>query len=120
MQPSKFQLLKLFVDELNQIENNSARFLTQVLNSQSIKKGIGKYLDFWDPLAASVITNPQLIQTQSFRIRVEQTLNEENDTSGQILVDHNNGSSVNIALSADADATYRNYLNTINSDTVTK
>ncbi|WP_353496119.1 nucleoside hydrolase [Vibrio sp. CB1-14] len=113
-------ITQTFVDELNQIENNSARFLTQVLNSQSIKKGIGKYLDFWDPLAASVITNPQLIQTQSFRIRVEQTLNEENDTSGQILVDHNNGSSVNIALSADADATYCNYLNTINSDTVTK
>lgn len=108
-----------FVEALAQIENNSARFLTQVLASDSIAPGIGDYLDFWDPLAASVITNPELITTTSFPIRVEQTLNEENDTSGQILIDETNGTFVEVALSADAEATYINYLNIISGDNVT-
>ncbi|MGF1777823.1 nucleoside hydrolase [Vibrio nomapromontoriensis] len=108
-----------FVNALASIKNPSAQFLTSVLSSPTIQPGIGHYLDFWDPLAASVITNPELIHSRTFPIRVEQSLNEENDNSGQILVDHDQGSPVKVALSANAILTYENYLKIISRDTIT-
>ncbi len=104
-----------FVARLANINNPIANFLTEVLESSTIKGGIGAYLDFWDPLAACVITNPELITTQSFPIRVEQELDEENDKSGMIIVDQNKGHSVNVALTANASAVYSTFLEVIAS-----
>ncbi|HEY8941741.1 MAG TPA: nucleoside hydrolase [Cellvibrio sp.] len=104
-----------FVARLANINNPIANFLTEVLESSTIKGGIGAYLDFWDPLAACVITNPELITTQSFPIRVEQELDEENDKSGMIIVDQNKGYSVNVALTANASAVYSTFLEVIAS-----
>jgi pyrimidine-specific ribonucleoside hydrolase len=102
-----------FVAQLEKINNPIANFLTEVLESSTIKGGIGAYLDFWDPLAACVITNPDLVTTQSFPIRVEQELDEENDKSGMIIVDQKNGYSVKVALTADASAVYSTFLEVI-------
>lgn len=104
-----------FVAQLAKINNPIANFLTEVLESSTIRGGIGAYLDFWDPLAACVITNPELVTTQSFSIRVEQELDEENDKSGMIIVDQNNGNSINIALTANASAVYSTFLEVIAS-----
>lgn len=104
-----------FVARLAKINNPIANFLTKVLESSTIKGGIGAYLDFWDPLAACVITNPELITTQSFAIRVEQELDEENDKSGMIIVDQNNGYHVNVALTANASDVYSTFLEVIAS-----
>ncbi len=104
-----------FVAQLAKINNPIANFLTEVLESSTIKGGIGAYLDFWDPLAACVITNPELITTQSFSIRVEQELDEENDKSGMIIVDQKNGYPANVALTANASAVYRTFLEVIAS-----
>ena len=104
-----------FVQKLAAIDNPVANFLTDVLNSCTIKGGIGTYLDFWDPLAACVITNPELVTTQAFSIRVEQELDEENDKSGMIIVDQQNGYPVQVALTANASAVYSTFLEIIAS-----
>lgn len=104
-----------FAQKLAAIDNPVANFLTDVLNSCTIKGGIGTYLDFWDPLAACVITNPELVTTQSFSIRVEQELDEENDKSGMIIVDQQNGYPVQVALTANASAVYSTFLEIIAS-----
>ena len=112
---SQVPISQEFVAQLATINNPVATFLTQVLESSTIKDGIGAYLDFWDPLAACVITNPELVTTQSFSIRVEQELDEENDKSGMIIVDQKNGYPVQVALSANASAVYSTFLEIIAS-----
>lgn len=112
---SQVPITKDFVAQLAKINNPIANFLTEVLDSSTIKGGIGAYLDFWDPLAACVITNPELITTQPFSIRVEQELDEENDKSGMIIVDRNNGYPVKVALTANASAVYSTFLEVIAS-----
>ncbi|PUA29632.1 MAG: nucleoside hydrolase [Cellvibrio sp. 79] len=112
---SQVPITKDFVARLAKINNPIANFLTEVLESSTIKGGIGAYLDFWDPLAACVITNPELITTESFSIRVEQELDEENDKSGMIIVDQKNGHAVNVALTANASAVYSTFLEVIAS-----
>jgi pyrimidine-specific ribonucleoside hydrolase len=102
-----------FVDQLAKINNPVAKFLTNVLNSSTIVGGIGTYLDFWDPLAACVLTDPSLVTTQKFSLRVEQELDEEDDKSGMLIVDDINGHTMDVALSADADAVYKTYLEII-------
>jgi pyrimidine-specific ribonucleoside hydrolase len=102
-----------FVEQLAQIKNPVAGFLTQVLTSSTIVGGIDKYLDFWDPLAACALTDPSLVTTQTFSLRVEQELNEEDDKSGMIIVDNINGHAIDVALSANADAVYSTYLEII-------
>lgn len=112
---SQVPITQEFVAQLATINNPVATFLTQVLESSTIKGGIGAYLDFWDPLAACVITNPELVTTQAFSIRVEQELDEENDKSGMIIVDQQNGYPVQVALTANASAVYSTFLEIIAS-----
>lgn len=102
-----------FVEKINAINNTATTFLYAVLTSETIKDGIGKYLDFWDPLAACVLTNPSLVTTQTLSLRIEQELNVENDKSGMIIVDHINGHKIDVALSANADMVYNTYLEII-------
>lgn len=112
---SQVPITKEFVAQLEKINNPVATFLTEVLESSTIKGGIGAYLDFWDPLAACVITNPELVTTQAFSIRVEQELDEENDKSGMIIIDQQNGYPVQVALTANASAVYSTFLEIIAS-----
>lgn len=112
---SQVPITQEFVAQLANINNPVANFLTDVLESSTIKGGIGAYLDFWDPLAACVITNPELITTQPFPIRVEQELDEENDKSGMLIVDQKNGHILNVALTANAPAVYSTFLEVIAS-----
>lgn len=102
-----------FVAQIKQINNPASNFLYAVLTSSTIKDGIGKYLDFWDPLAACVLTTPSLVTTQTLSLRVEQQLNEEDDKSGLIIVDNHQGHPLEVALSANADAVYNTYLEII-------
>lgn len=102
-----------FAAQLAAINNPVANFLTQVLNSSTIKGGIGAYLDFWDPLAACVLTNPELVSTQRFSLRIEQELDEENDKSGMLIVDNTNGHPIDVALSAKANEVYSTFLEVI-------
>lgn len=110
---SQVPITTAFVEKLAQIKNPVAEFLTTVLASSTIVGGIDKYLDFWDPLAACVLTDPSLVTTQKFSLRVEQELDEEDDKSGMIIVDNINGHSIDVALSANADAVYSDYLKII-------
>ncbi|WP_298443447.1 nucleoside hydrolase [uncultured Ferrimonas sp.] len=102
-----------FVNQLAEINNDAARFLVQILHSSTIRPGIDNYLDFWDPLAASVIAEPNLIQTQTFNLRIEQQLNEEDDRSGMVLVDDQHGSPIQVALTANKADTLSQYLHII-------
>ncbi|WP_053144441.1 nucleoside hydrolase [Pseudomonas sp. P97.38] len=76
-----------FVAQLSRIHNPVAQFLTQVLQSSTIAPGIGKYLYFWDPLAAVAVTDPRFVQFKRYGLKVEQELNEEQDTSGKLIPD---------------------------------
>jgi len=102
-----------FVLKLSQIGNPVAQFLKQVLGSSTIAPGIGKYLYFWDPLAAVAITNPEQVQFKRYKLRVEQELNEEQDTSGQLIPDDQTGVPVEVGLSAAQGFVLSLYLNTI-------
>ena len=106
-------ITRAFVEQIKQINNPVTNFLYAVLTSCTIKDGIGTYLDFWDPLAACVLTNPTLVTTQNLSLRVEQELDVEDDKSGMIIVDNNNGHAIDVALSANADAVYSTYLEII-------
>lgn len=105
-----------FVAQLAEIDSPVALFLTRVLNSESVRPGIGKRIDFQDALAACVVVDPALVTTACFKIRVEQELNEENDTSGMIIVDGAKGAAVEVALAARRDDVYREYLDVIASE----
>lgn len=110
---SQVPITETFVEQLAAINNPVAAFLTQVLESATIKPGIGQYLDFWDPLAACVLVNPALVTTQTFSLRVEQELDEEADKSGMLIVDNTEGYAMDVALSANAVAVYQAYLEVI-------
>ena len=108
----KVPIDELFVKELVAIPNPHAQFLTKVLTSKTIKEGIGHYLDFWDPLAACVLVNPKLVEIKNFTIRVELELNEEEDTSGELIVDPQ-GNSIDVTIDADKKEVFKNYLDII-------
>ncbi|SEP36694.1 nucleoside hydrolase [Nitrosovibrio sp. Nv6] len=110
---SQVPITTQFAAQLAQINNPVATFLTQVLASDTINQGIGKYLDFWDPLAACVLVDPTLVTAQTFVLRIEQELDEEDDKSGMLIVDENNGHAVNVALTANPQAVYQTFLNII-------
>lgn len=101
-----------FVSQLGRIGNPVAQFLKHVLESSTIAPGIGTYLYFWDPLAAVAITNPDLIQFGRYKLRVEQELNEEQDTSGQLIPD-DRGAPIDVGLSAAPGFVLSLYLTTI-------
>ena len=110
---SQVPLTPEFVAELAQINNPVAKFLCQVLESQTIKPGIGNYLDFWDPLAACVLVDPTLVSTEAFNIRIELELDEEDDKSGMLILDDVNGHAIDVALDANANDVYQEYLDVI-------
>jgi len=103
-----------FVTQLKHIQSPQAQFLSEVLDYPDNKKGIGSFLSFWDPLAACVITNPDIVSTQSFAIRIEQAMNEEQDTSGKLIVDEVDGTNINVAISANKSLVYETYLSVFN------
>jgi len=106
-----------FVQQLSRISNPVAHFLTQVLQSSTIAPGIGKYLYFWDPLAATAITDPQFVQFTRYHLRVEQELNEEQDTTGKLIPDKA-GAPVDVALSAAPGFVTTLYLYTLAGNSV--
>lgn len=99
-----------FVDKVNAINTPQARFISQVLEYPTNKSGIGTFLSFWDPLAACSLVLPKLINTEAFNITVYQELDEEADQSAKLIVDNTNGSPINVALTADKNAVYAEYL----------
>lgn len=99
-----------FVTQLKHIQSPQAQFLSEVLDYPDNKEGIGSFLSFWDPLAACVITNPDIVSTQSFAIRIEQAMNEEQDTSGKLIVDEVEGTKISVAISANKSLVYETYL----------
>lgn len=99
-----------FVDRLNAIDNPQANFVSAVLAYPGNAAGIGTYLSFWDPLAACTIATEGLVGSQTFNISVWQELDEEADQSGQLVVDDANGTPLNIAISANKNAVYDEYL----------
>ena len=101
-----------FLRALSSIHNPVAQFLTQVLQSSTIAPGIGAYLYFWDPLAAIAITDPRFLQFTRYGLRVEQELNEEQDTSGQLIPD-DAGAPVDVALGTSPGFVLSLYLGTI-------
>ncbi|NWB95479.1 nucleoside hydrolase [Pseudomonas gingeri] len=106
-----------FVSQLSRISNPVAQFLTHVLQSSTIAPGIGKYLYFWDPLAAVAITDPQFLQFTRYHLRVEQELNEEQDMTGKLVPD-DAGAPVDVALSAAPGFVTTLYLHTIAGNSV--
>jgi len=101
-----------FLRALSSIHNPVAQFLTQVLQSSTIAPGIGAYLYFWDPLAAIAITDPRFLQFTRYGLRVEQGLNEEQDTSGKLIPD-DAGAPVDVALGTSPGFVLSLYLSTI-------
>lgn len=67
--------------------------LSNPSNLQTINQG--QYF-FWDPLAAMVLTNNDLVQTTSMQLTVNQALDEENDTSGQLV--SGSGPTIQVAM----------------------
>lgn len=110
---SQVPLTLEFVERLAKINNPVAAFLNKVLGSETVQPGIGKYLDFWDPLAACVLVDPTLVSTEAFKLRVELELDEENDQSGMLIVDNEKGHPIDVALDANADGVYQEYLDVI-------
>jgi len=110
-------ITKNFLNQLSGIANPIAGFLTQVLKSSTIAPGIGTYLYFWDPLAAIAVTDPQFVQFIRYGLRVEQALNEEQDTSGKLVPD-NAGAPVDVALSASPAFVTSLYLYTIGGNSL--
>ncbi|PPC75582.1 nucleoside hydrolase [Pokkaliibacter plantistimulans] len=109
-------ITQALTEQLAAIDNAPARFLTQVLNSSTIAPGIGKYLDFWDPLAAEVLVDASLVQTERFTLRVEQQLDEEDDHSGELIPD-TDGAVIEVAMSADREQVYAEFLKVISQYT---
>jgi inosine-uridine nucleoside N-ribohydrolase len=75
---------------------------------------------FWDPLAAAILVDPGLarctsptVSPQVMHLSVVQTLDEEADTSGQ-LVQVTSGPPIDVAMWANADAFYRDFIDTLN------
>lgn len=99
-----------FVDSLNAIDTPQAQFLSAVLAYPSNASGIGSYLSFWDPLAACTITDPSLVTTDIFKLLVWQELDEEDDHSASLIVDHVNGTPIEVAISAYKEAVYAEFL----------
>ncbi len=99
-----------FVDRLNALLTAQAKFISEILKFPANAAGIGSFLSFWDPLAACTIAKPTLVSTQAFNIVIQQELNEADDQSAKLIVDNINGSAIEIAISADKDAVYDEYL----------
>jgi inosine-uridine nucleoside N-ribohydrolase len=102
-----------FYDRIQQRHTTpQAAFIYQTLTADIPFVQSGDFF-FWDPLAAAVLTDPDLASGKTLKLRVVQELDEEADHSGQ-LVEDPNGASIDVMLDADADAFYDLFLNVLN------
>jgi pyrimidine-specific ribonucleoside hydrolase len=99
-----------FIDSVNAIDTPQAQFLSSVLAYPANAAGVGSYLSFWDPLAACTITDPSLVTTDIFKLLVWQELDEEDDKSASLIVDHVNGAAIEVAIAASKEAVYAEFL----------
>ncbi|HVR41049.1 MAG TPA: nucleoside hydrolase [Thermoanaerobaculia bacterium] len=67
----------------------------------------------WDPLAATILTNPEIARFTDMKLSIVQQLDEEHDHSAQ-LVQTPDGTPVQVAMWADANAFYDLWLNGVN------
>ncbi len=103
-----------FVNKLDTEKSRAAKFAYEVLEYPLNKAGIGKFLYFWDPLAACAVANPSIVKTVELPLEVYLKLDEENDRSGELVVDSELGSNISVAVYADKKEVYDFYLETIN------
>lgn len=98
----------------------AARFVHDALTAD-ISFVMSKDFFFWDPLAAAALVDPTLIRSDlastpspvSMALDVLQELDEEQDTSGQLVkVDH--GPATEVAMWADADRFYDQFIRILN------
>jgi pyrimidine-specific ribonucleoside hydrolase len=102
-----------FYDRIQQRHTTpQAAFIYQVLTADIPFVQSGTFF-FWDPLAAAVLTNPEIASGKTLKLRVVQELDEEDDHSGQ-LVEDPDGAPVDVMLDAGADAFYDLFLDIIN------
>ena len=102
-----------FYDQLQQRHRTpQAAFIYQALTADLAFVQSGEFF-FWDPLAAVTLTTPSVAKGQRLGLRVVQELDEQDDRSGQLVVD-DAGAPVDVMLSADAEAVHREFLDVIN------
>jgi inosine-uridine nucleoside N-ribohydrolase len=96
----------------------AARFVHDALTAD-LSFVISDEFFFWDPLAAAILADPSLVVSsrpaspQSLSLAVLQALDEEQDTSGQ-LVRAASGASVQVAMWADKARFYDQFIETLN------
>lgn len=112
--PLTFQFytaLGIFIAE-NPSAPAGARLIFDALSTQLSTITAGQYY-FWDPLAAVLLANNSFItDTLSTPLGVQQLLNEEQDTSGQLLL-ANSGPTVGVVMGVDAAAVPANFFSCI-------
>lgn len=102
-----------FYDRIQKRHNTpQAAFIYQTLTADIPFVQSGQFF-FWDPLAAVVLTMPNVASGKTLKLRVVQELDEENDKSGQ-LVEDPNGASIDVMLDANAGVFYDVFIDTIN------
>jgi inosine-uridine nucleoside N-ribohydrolase len=96
----------------------AARFVHDALTADLGFVTSGDFF-FWDPLAAAILVDPSLAQSQSpaspvtMQLHVIQELDEENDQSGR-LVRSTTGPELEVAMWADKDRFYDEFIRVLN------
>lgn len=102
-----------FFDRLQQRHTTpAAAFIYQVFIAAIALVQSGDFFA-WDPLAATILTDPEIARFEDMKLSVVQELDEEDDHSGQ-LVESPGGAPVRVAMWADADAFSDLWLNVMN------
>lgn len=102
-----------FYDQLQQRHvTPAAAFIYQVMTADIAFVQSGDFFA-WDPLAAAILTDDSIGTFSDLKISVVQELDEEDDHSGQ-LVETTDGAPMRVALKADADKFYADWLDIIN------
>jgi pyrimidine-specific ribonucleoside hydrolase len=102
-----------FYDKLQQRHvTPAAAFIYQVMTADIAFVQSGNFFA-WDPLAAAILTDDSIGTFSDLKISVVQELDEEDDHSGQ-LVETTDGAPMRVALKADADKFYADWLDIIN------
>ena len=102
-----------FYDRLQQRHTTpAAAFIYQVFIADIAFVQSGDFFA-WDPLAAVILTDPEIGRFNDMKLSVVQELDEEDDHSGQ-LVESPDGTAIQVAMWADAQAFSDLWLNVIN------
>lgn len=102
-----------FYDRLQQRHTTpAAAFIYQVFTADIAFVQSGDFFA-WDPLAATILTDPSIGKYTDMKLKVVQELDEEDDHSGQ-LIESPDGAPVRVAMWADAQAFSDLWLNVIN------